>query len=148
MERTRLATALALVLLIGPASAGIYRWVDAEGKVHYGDRPPAGQESSAVTVSPGPATDPDRGARAEKQRRLLEAIEAERAERELEEADADRARQELAARCTNARRTLANLERANLVYTTDESGERAYVGDDERARAIDQARAWIRKHCD
>ena len=132
MQRIRLATALALILLTGSAAAGVYRWVDAEGNVHYGDRPPADHESSSVTVSPDPGTDPDHKARAEKQRRLLEAIEAERAEREQQDADAARAGRERDTRCQQARGTLADLERANLVYTTDESGTRTYMDDEER----------------
>lgn len=30
-----------LLLLAVPARAEVYRWVDAEGRVHYGDKPPA-----------------------------------------------------------------------------------------------------------
>lgn len=39
-------TACLLLLLILPALAGaeIYRWVDEDGDVHYGDRPPKGAE--------------------------------------------------------------------------------------------------------
>lgn len=40
-----------LVLDAGEAAAaGIYRWVDAEGGVHFGDRPPAAQAASPVEV--------------------------------------------------------------------------------------------------
>lgn len=33
----------------GQAAAGIYRWVDDKGKVHFSDKPPHGQKSEAVT---------------------------------------------------------------------------------------------------
>ena len=32
--------------MVGNVGAGIYKWVDAEGKVHLSDSPPAGQEAS------------------------------------------------------------------------------------------------------
>jgi glutaredoxin len=38
---TRVAFALLAALIAGSASAQLYRWVDAEGKVHYTDQPPA-----------------------------------------------------------------------------------------------------------
>lgn len=38
------------------ASAGVYRWVDENGKVHYGDRPPAQAEQ---LNPPPPPADPD-----------------------------------------------------------------------------------------
>ena len=53
---TRLAAALCLVLLALPASANaqVYRWKDADGKVHYGDRPPEAEKAKAIDT-PAPA---------------------------------------------------------------------------------------------
>ena len=34
----------------GTASAEIYKWTDAEGHVHFGDRPPQATQSEAVTL--------------------------------------------------------------------------------------------------
>lgn len=49
-----LAGLLALAL---PATAQVAKWVDAQGRVHYGDRPPAGKGATAAplrgTVSVG-----------------------------------------------------------------------------------------------
>ncbi len=46
MQATRrhLTVMVALLLIIGNASAGVYRWVDEQGQVHYGDKPPPGAE--------------------------------------------------------------------------------------------------------
>jgi glutaredoxin len=42
---------LALTMLAaGTAGAQIYRWTDAQGKVHIGDRPPAGAKARRLTV--------------------------------------------------------------------------------------------------
>jgi hypothetical protein len=82
--------AFALALAIAPvtAMAEIYKWVDADGSVHYGDTPPArsknvrvvGKESGSVSVVPGiPKEEMDRLREREHQARLL------RLEREVEE---------------------------------------------------------------
>jgi len=34
----------------GTAAAGVYKWTDAEGRVHFGDRPPAGAASETVAI--------------------------------------------------------------------------------------------------
>lgn len=34
-----------------PAAGGLYKWTDAKGKVHYGDRPPEGSGALAVDES-------------------------------------------------------------------------------------------------
>ena len=45
---------LAAVLLAAPATAQVYKWVDAAGKVHYGDEPPStarGTKEVTATVN-------------------------------------------------------------------------------------------------
>ena len=50
-----LAPAWVLVLALAvPAAAQVYRWKDAEGKVHYGDRPPEAEKAKAIDT-PAPA---------------------------------------------------------------------------------------------
>ena len=39
-----------LALLSFPAGAGVYKWKDANGKVHYGDIPPSDQDTKALNV--------------------------------------------------------------------------------------------------
>lgn len=57
MRRLTLA-ALALMIAL-PASAGIYKWTDAAGNVHYGSQPPPGQgKEMAVPKAATPATPP------------------------------------------------------------------------------------------
>lgn len=42
-----LASAMLMLLLAGTATAqGVYKWVDADGKVHYGQQPPAAEKST------------------------------------------------------------------------------------------------------
>ena len=149
MQYSILAAVLALTLVGTPALAEVYKWVDAEGNVHYGDRPPSsGQEPQSLSLPSAPDRDSDHGERSLKQRRLLEAFEAERADQERVETEAAEAKRERAHDCEQARRTLANFERANIVYTTDENGARVYMSDEERRGAAANAKEWIRKHCD
>ncbi len=146
MQRSRLLAVLVLTLASAFATAEVYKWVDADGNVHYGDRPPAtGVDSRSMSLPRAPAKDADHEQRSLKQRRLLEAFEAERAEQD-QAAAASRAR---AQKCEEARRHLARLEGANIVYYTgDESGARIYMSDEERRQAAANARVWFGKHCD
>jgi len=52
---------LTLLALPATASAGVYKWVDENGKVHFGDRPPADAEKQEIkgrisTYNAGPTT--------------------------------------------------------------------------------------------
>ena len=46
-----IARFLLLVLLITPllAAAGVYKWTDAQGKVHYSDSPPPETKAGAAS---------------------------------------------------------------------------------------------------
>lgn len=46
--RSRLAMLALLGVLVLPAQAEIYRWTDAEGRVHYGDNNPGRPDAQAV----------------------------------------------------------------------------------------------------
>jgi len=148
MQRSRLWAMLVLTLASAIASAEVYKWLDDQGNVHYGDRPPdTGSDPQSLTLPPAPTRDADRAERSLLQRRLLEAIDAERAERAQAEAEAAAAKRERLLKCERARRDLARFERANIIYTNDDSGARIYMSDDERREATDKARHWLEKHC-
>lgn len=62
--------------LSGAASAQVYKWVDENGKVHYGDAPPDRNDSKkkSVKINTPPPSPADRDAavkRAEQERRTL-----------------------------------------------------------------------------
>jgi glutaredoxin len=42
--------AMALLLLAASGHAEIYQWTDAEGVIHFGDRPPSGASAKHITV--------------------------------------------------------------------------------------------------
>lgn len=149
MQRLWLSAMLVLSLASTLASAEIYKWVDADGNAHYGDRAPAvgGAESQSITLPPAPGTDPDHAQRSLKRRRLLDAIEAERAEQQQAEAEAAAAKREHIQKCETVRRDLAAFERANIIYTDDEHAGRIFMSDDERSETLARARNWLTRHC-
>ena len=149
MRRTELLATLLLCLVSAAAAAEVYKWVDEQGKVHYGDRPPGqGTPSDRLVLPPAPSADAEIVERAFMRRRLLDAFEAERREQQQTQAEADAAERELESRCARIEQQLVRFKRANVVYTEDENGERVYMSDDQRARAADRARDWIAEHCD
>ena len=69
MHKLRLLPSAALTLLIGLTALGaqaaerVYKWVDAQGVVHYGQQPPPETRSEAIKVQKGYSTaDPDAAA--------------------------------------------------------------------------------------
>lgn len=119
-----LALALFLVLAAQPAQAKMYKWVDAQGNVHYTDTPPpesAGQGNSEVKKS-GTVVKRTESTEEREKRLAAEAAEKERKKAAAEQARKDRA---LLATYTSEREIdLARdraLEHHNLIIKSAEA---------------------------
>ena len=133
--------ALVLALAMPVASAQIYKWVDEKGRVHYGEKPPAGAKPS--TVKPPPqANAPAKG-------EDIQAKEIEFRQRQVErQIDAEKQAQEAANRkalCENAKERLLFAERVNLYRR--EKGEKVFLSDAERQAEIASRRAAVAQYC-
>lgn len=148
MAAVPVALLLVLVTAAAPApGAGVYRWVDAAGRTHYGDRPPPGVEARALEVDPAADT-AFSDDRSEQTQRLLEAFERKR-ERDRQAREQARAEEDKRARrCANAQRRLRGIERAGPLYREGTGGRRNYVDDAERAALREQAQRSVQQWCD
>jgi hypothetical protein len=136
-----------LMLLAMPAAAeGVYRWVDEQGRVHFGDRP-AGADSRPVELPGGATVDADAAARRERQRQLLEAFEQDRREHRERSEQARQEQAARAARCARARDQARVLEVAGRVYEMDAAGNRTYLSDAARDETLARAREAVERWC-
>ncbi len=139
---------IALVALSTAAGAEVFRWTDAEGRVHYGDRPSAGSQSVPLTSGPAPAQPaPSDAERLQRQQRMLDAYRQEREEKQQAEAkrkadDAERGRN-----CARARDTLARYERSGVIYEPQADGSRRYLSESERETEIRAAQGDVKRWC-
>lgn len=138
---------VSIMILQAGFAAGVYRWVDEHGNVHYGDRPPSNEETTRLEFESAPTPAPEEDQRRMKTQRLLDALKSER-ERERQEAAqarAEKARQE--RNCQSARRQVAMYQRANSISRPGPDGERIYLSDEERSLALARARILVGQWC-
>ena len=128
--------------------ADVYKWTDAQGRVHFGDKPPAGaSETITMPSRETPATPALSEDRIEKQRRLLDAYAEER--RLKAEAD-EQARQDKAERkrnCADLRDDLRKQENAGSIYQLDKNGERVFLSKEEREASTEALRKEVAYWC-
>lgn len=154
-----------LALACGLAQAQAYRWVDKDGKVRYGDIPPAGVKATPMkapagppSAAPGPAAKgaPGKDAAKDAKKGPMTPAEQEQAYRERqvkakeeqekaarEKADAEQKRQS----CESAQETLRSLERGTRISTINAQGETVYMDDAQRAARIQQTQKVIAETC-
>ena len=150
--KIQLITAATLLAfsLSGPAVASdIYKWVDKDGNVHYGDKP-VGEQSERLAIASKP-TDPSRvqaeaRARAEARAQATEEELAAAADRPSDEelrAEAE----ERAQKCAESRATMQRFVTSRRLYREDEAGERVYLDEAETQAARQRVEDQISEYC-
>ena len=153
-----LPTVLLMTTLLaagGASASGIYKWVDDDGNVHYGDRPTAAAVSSQQPVEQlalvSRRTDPERVAAGIEARVEREASReqsraaAEEAEQEAEQARADAA--ERAEKCATYRQRQQKFSESRRLYKVGPDGEREYLDESQMAEARQRTADQVAEFC-
>jgi len=151
-----------LALACGLAQAQAYRWVDKDGKVRYGDFPPAGVKATPMKAPPGPAAAPQsasnegKDAAKDAKKGPLTPAEQEQAYRERQakakqaQEKADKAAalaEQKRQNCTSAQESLRSLQAGTRISTINAQGETVFLDDTARAGRIEQARKAVAQNC-
>ena len=130
------------------AHAGLYKWTDSQGKVHYSDQPPTANAQTVKTPAAGQAETTNQATQSldakeqAYQKRRKEADEArEKAEKEAEQARIKR------ENCAKARGNLSTLQNTPRVYTTNATGQRIYMDDSAHASALANSQKAVSEFC-
>lgn len=105
------------------ADAGVYKWKDANGRVHYGDQP----KSGAQRVDGAPTN----------------------TEAAPEEESSDPAKQKTskADECARKRDQLMTYQKATRIVETDSLGNQKEFSDEERQKLIERTQKQIAEGC-
>lgn len=130
----------------------INKWVDSEGKVHYSDQPvPEKAKAKSLNIGTQPAAPAAEGkasaqsmADKEQEYRKRKAAESD-AKAKQEKADAEVRLKE--KNCAGARGNLRTLLDEGRLVQINAAGEREYMDDTTRQRAIQDAQKSIDEWC-
>ena len=146
-SRAQLPLLLLLILLChGAAAAEVYKWKDADGHVHFGDRP-SGPEAESVTIRSGPAAAANEHS-SERLRQVLDGFTKDRQARDASRVAAQAAADKRELACTRAKERQRSAQRANFLFEYTPKGERRVLEGDEYQRVIDKARQAVADSCD
>ena len=126
----RVLLCAALLFWSAMASAVVYKWVDAQGKTQYGDRPPDGVHAEVVellgthvahTAAPAPA--PSSAPKT--------APSGDKAAQDTKNAVAQDVAESREKQCADAQDRYKKLIEGRKLYKTGPDGERQYLTSDE-----------------
>lgn len=146
-RRTTLGMACLLALML-PALASaqsgkatIYKWTDADGKVHFSQQPPPDQTAN-VEVQRKNRTEPGDGTAAAPAAKPATPAAATAAAEEEAKPQKD------PAICEKARNNLEQLRDRRFVVVRDEYGEESILSEERVAQEIQRAETAVGTHCD
>ncbi len=131
-------------------SAGVYQWKDAQGRVHFGDRPPEDVGAKPMQIKPPTHLNSDREAAGERQREVDSFFERRQNERladEKAQEQADKRRQARKEHCRKMLSQLRHTERVTRFYELNEQGERVFLDDETGDRHREAFRQRYQSEC-
>ena len=151
----QLLTIVSMLAAATAAQAGITRWVDAEGKVHYSDQPPppAAKSQKTLPLKNNPALPQAAPGGKDGEKSLAEKeLESRKRRVQAEETAAKQAQDQEEAKsrktnCEQARSQLQALQEGQRVSKFNEKGERVFLEDSDRAPAIEEAKKSADSWC-
>lgn len=139
-----------LVLLITalPVNAGIYKWTDEHGNVHFGDQPINNQSATELNIRVNKKTGVTNTSGNNKDREdLLKQIAEDK------EAKAEKKKKRIAANkkkrgmCNTYKSEYQNQIQSNRLYRMSPDGERTYLSDKGRAARLKKLKKGMAKYC-
>ena len=128
----RLFLFAALIAWSGMASAVVYKWVDAQGKVQYGDRPPDGVHAEVVELLGTHVARQTEAARpAESSAAASSTPKPAGADSDAKKQVANDVAQTRDKQCADAQERYKKLIEGRRLYKTGANGEREYLTSDE-----------------
>jgi hypothetical protein len=137
---------LAVLHAADATAADVYKWVDEDGKVHFGDKPQAAG-AEAIEVNPSAPAATGARQRHERTQRVLDAMTSERKDREQARQASREEAAERKRKCGVARAELHRRETSNHLFYRDEEGNKRIIGGEEYEAAIQEARDAVTEWC-
>lgn len=143
MKSSRAGWLMCALLISGQAQAEAYRWVDAQGRVHYTQTPPPGQKSEAVRPAPPPSPGSNGLKRYSD---LNDKLSAEQAKKEAEETAK---RDDKAGKCARAKARMEPMQTLpmNRLAEKDDVGNVTRMTPERYEELRAQAQKDIDKYC-
>lgn len=138
----------ALLVLAVAQAQQVYRWVDAQGNVHYSQTPPPADTTRTTVIELAPPPPDPTGVAEQKQ--LVKSVAAadaanQQAADKAAQAAAQKAQQQQA--CDAARRQLQGYMEAHRVITNANTANPSYYTGDDLVKFREQAQQQVNKVC-
>ncbi len=145
--KTLISLTITTTLLISfqtSSLAGIYKWVDEKGQVHYGEKP-VGTEAEKVTIRQNTTTKPRTIKKDEDaDNKSVDGESTEQAEKPVEVEISTKEKRKL---CNEAKSDVAAINSRGRLREINTNGEYTYLSDKQKQQRLSAAKKKQSKYC-
>ena len=139
---------LCVAALALPASATLYKWTDASGRVVYSDIPPTGDVKVEIVTGAPPPANPNAVKDMAAQQAEIKKRQTEAAEKEKKAEEKRLEVNKMAEQCERARLQVKQLAAEQVPYVRmNEKGETVYLDEATRRKEREETEKWIASAC-
>ena len=143
---------LATIFISNYCYSGVYKWVDDQGNIHYGQQRPGNIQAERMNLqnyAPEDTSSYKRpGSKADAENNNAPADDNKNKTSDTEkkpESKADKKRR--MAACAQAKKGLSNMQSSGRVRSKGKDGSINYLSEKQKAAKMKQSRDLISKHC-
>jgi len=141
------------LLLVVNAQAEVYRWVDDDGRVHFGDQAPQSDQVEALDLPQSEAPKPTQSdeafadAQRQRQQRITQVLEDERLAKEKIRADEQAKIEKRKKQCAKFSKRLSYYEPGTQFFEENDDGSRRYMSEAESSQYLSELQKQYNDHC-
>lgn len=111
------------LIITNTALAGVYKWTDANGKVHFSDKPHKNADEIKIKAAKpsGIGISQDR---LKRQKELLNSYQNSRAEKQKQQQKINKRNDKISKRCKSLKNDILNYEDVDYLFTRNEDGKK------------------------
>lgn len=135
-------------MMVTTVNAGVYKWTDKNGNVHFGDHPVNQDEATELIIDTESRAGITHSSGDNKERaRMTKELEEDRKTRKEKRDKIKAEKKKRQERCARAKDRLRRYQNANSIYKLNKKGERVYYSNEERAAKEKKLNKTIAKNC-
>jgi Domain of unknown function (DUF4124) len=138
---------LTQILYLNTVHSEVFKWLDEDGKVVYGDKPKTGN-AEKIKIKNAPEQDQQYIERYQKQQKLLGVLKEERDEKSTLKREAQEKNKKQQFKCAQVRKELQETKDASRIYEeTDDPNNPKFISDDERKTEVGKYESYLKENC-
>ena len=124
----------------------VYKWTDADGKVHFSDKPQPNAKQIKIKTQTKTATESS-GDQLIRQKALANEYQEIREEKARKKQEVEAARDKVLAKCNRLKIEILNYEDVDYLFTRDETGKKKRLSSQQKKKKIQSLKKLYADKC-